>query len=411
MFATLEGTVDQARERRRTARRRELDAMRADEARKEQRKAQIVREAEDDDDWRDAGFASNVQWFMQLYACDYRTAQRIVRASEALGSLPAIDHALGSGELTLDQAIAVAEVATPETDAELARVAVGKPPSEISRIVRTIIPPVVADDQELYARRGLRVTWTGGRRELKFSGSLPLEQGAAFEQAIWNIAKPKRAADKKAGTPVFEWQQYAADALVMLATRDGVDGGGVKRSPTTLIVHLSDGRRHCSKALDRSASRPPNDSPATHAGSRSSATNATSCTHASHAAPPTRSSARSTSAQSTASTRAAPPPANSKRTTSHRSSWAARRQSTTSSCSAPAITPCFTTITSRPAGTAGTRSSPTATDARSPPTSHTHHPASRFDGPARAEGSAAGDGGGLHEAAELARRGVFTAAS
>ena len=215
--------------------------MRADEARKEQRKAQIVREAEDDDDWRDAGFASNVQWFMQLYACDYRTAQRIVRASEALGSLPAIDHALGSGELTLDQAIAVAEVATPETDAELARVAVGKPPSEISRIVRTIIPPVVADDQELYARRGLRVTWTGGRRELKFSGSLPLEQGAAFEQAIWNIAKPKRAADKKAGTPVFEWQQYAADALVTLATRDGVDGGGVKRSPTTLIVHLGDG--------------------------------------------------------------------------------------------------------------------------------------------------------------------------
>src|SRR5947209_7406778 len=114
MFGALEGTVDQARERRRAARRRELDAMRADEARKEQRKAQIVREAEDDDDWRDAGCRSSVEWFMQLYACDYHTAQRIVRASEALRSLPVLDQALGAGELTLDQVAAAAEVATPE---------------------------------------------------------------------------------------------------------------------------------------------------------------------------------------------------------------------------------------------------------------------------------------------------------
>jgi hypothetical protein len=127
MFDTLEGAVDQARERRRAARRRELDAMRADEARKEQRKPQIVRE---DDDWRDAGCSSSVQWFMQLYACDYRTAQRIVRASQALRRLPALDEALAAGELTLDQAVAAAEVATPETDAELARIAIGKAPRE-----------------------------------------------------------------------------------------------------------------------------------------------------------------------------------------------------------------------------------------------------------------------------------------
>jgi hypothetical protein len=43
MFDVLEGTVDQARERRRTARGREFAEMRADEARKEQRKAQLVR--------------------------------------------------------------------------------------------------------------------------------------------------------------------------------------------------------------------------------------------------------------------------------------------------------------------------------------------------------------------------------
>jgi hypothetical protein len=38
---------------------------------------------------------------------------------------------------------------------------------------------------------------------------------------------------------VLEWRQYTADALVTLTHRDGGDGG-IKRSPTTLIVHLSD---------------------------------------------------------------------------------------------------------------------------------------------------------------------------
>ena len=62
-----------------------------------------------------------------------------------------------------------------------------------------------------------------------------------FEQAIWNIAKPQRAADKQAGS-VLEWQQYTADALVTLAHSGGADDGdgGVRRSPTTLIVHLSE---------------------------------------------------------------------------------------------------------------------------------------------------------------------------
>ena len=81
---------------------------------------------------------------------------------------------------------------------------------------RTLAPPVVADDQALYARRALSMSWTRGRRELCLSGRLPLEQGAIFEQAIWDIAKQQRAADKQTGS-VLEWQQSAADALVTLA--------------------------------------------------------------------------------------------------------------------------------------------------------------------------------------------------
>ena len=240
MFVTLEGTVDQALERRREGRRREVRRDRCEQqARLAQRLTEIVREADDEGDWQAAGCSSSAQWLAQISSSDHRTAKRITHTSDALRDLPALDHALSTGALTLDQVAAAAEFATPESDAELARVALGKAPSAIAQAARTLAPPEVEDDQALYERRSLSMTWTHGRRELAFSGRLPLEQGTAFEQAIWSIAKPQRALDKQAGT-TLEWQQYTADALVTLATQSGSANSRAKRSPTTLIVHLSD---------------------------------------------------------------------------------------------------------------------------------------------------------------------------
>ena len=197
MFATDDGTVDQARERRREARRRELRSLGEQEARIKQRVTQIVREADDEGDWQAAGCSSSAQWLAQLSSSDYRSAARITRTSSALRSLPALDQALSTGALTLDQVAAAAEFATPASDAELARLAVGKPPSEIALAARRIVPPTVEDDQALYQRRALSMTWTRGRRELCISGRLPLEQGAAFEQAIWSIATQQRASTSR----------------------------------------------------------------------------------------------------------------------------------------------------------------------------------------------------------------------
>ena len=233
---------------------------------------EIVREADDDADWRAAGCSSSAQWLAQLSSSDHRTAVQITKTSVALRSLPALDHALSTGVLTLDQVAAAAEFATPDTDAELARVAVGKPPSAIGLVARTLAPPVVADDQALYARRALSMTWTRGRRELCLSGRLPLEQGAVFEQAIWDIAKAQRAADKQAGS-VPEWQQSAADALVTLAQH----GGGETRRCAAQrddADRASERRRAAVHRGRRAAqpARPPNGSPATRAASRSNRT-------------------------------------------------------------------------------------------------------------------------------------------
>ncbi|MDP9255278.1 MAG: HNH endonuclease [Actinomycetota bacterium] len=238
MFVKQDGTVDRALERRREARRRELREICEREARDKQRVTEIVREAEDDGDWQAAGCSSSAQWLAQVCSSDHRSAVQITRTSSALRSLPALDHALSVGVLTLDQVAAAAEFATAETDAELARVAVGKAPSAIALAARTLAPPTVTDDEALYERRSLSMTWTPGRRELVFGGRLPLEQGVVFEQAIWSIAKEQRAADKQAGT-ILEWRQSAGDALVTLARQGANVDGGVRRSPSTLIVHLS----------------------------------------------------------------------------------------------------------------------------------------------------------------------------
>ena len=64
------------------------------------------------------------------------------------------------------------------------------------------------------------MTWTHGGRELAFSGQLPLEQGAAFEQAIREHRQAAACARQEAGT-ILEWQQSTADALVTLARQAG----------------------------------------------------------------------------------------------------------------------------------------------------------------------------------------------
>ena len=98
---------------------------------------------------------------------DHRTAAQITRTSIALRSLPALDHALSTGALTLDQVAAAAEFATPGQRCR-ARAHRGRQAAQRrSRWPRARSPrPTVTDDQALYERRALSMTWTRGRREL-----------------------------------------------------------------------------------------------------------------------------------------------------------------------------------------------------------------------------------------------------
>ena len=255
MFGTSQGTIDHQLERRREARRVEVRALSVQKARIDQRLTVLSREAGTDGDWKAAGCSSAAQWPAQISGSEYHTAAGLVDAGAALERLPALDAALSTGVLTLDQVTAAIPFATPATDAQLARVGVGMAPRAIARFARTLSPPTVADDAALRKRRALSLKWIEGGRELVINGRLPLEQGAAFEHAIRSTAEAQRAADKKTGAPLLAWQQSTADALLTLTTsssdsngndtrNDGGNGGGngdagIKRSNATVILHLS----------------------------------------------------------------------------------------------------------------------------------------------------------------------------
>ena len=226
---------------RREGRRCELVSLFAEQARLAQRVTQIVREADDDGDWRAAGCSSSAQWLAQVSSSDHRTRGADHADERArLRSLPALDHAMSTGALTLDQVAAAAEFATPESDAELARVAVGKPPSAIGAGRAHARAAGGRGRPGAVCAAGVEHDVDAGAARAVPQRPVAARAGRVFEQAIWDIAK--HAARRSTSRPAAcsTWQQSAADALVTLAQRGGGERGGVRRSATTLIVHLSD---------------------------------------------------------------------------------------------------------------------------------------------------------------------------
>lgn len=238
-MATAAATrVDEALELERETRRLELRTLFAAQARIAREITEVVRTADDRGDWKAAGYRSSATWLAWVSSIDHRTAAKVSRTSAALRLLPALDEALSTGSLTFDQVAAAARFATPASERELVRIAPGKSPGEIATTAREMEPPVVLDDQALYARRSLSMSWTHGRQELLLSGRLPLELGAAFEQTIVAIAGEQHAADRRDGV-AHEWQHATADALMTLVER-GIDGAH-GRGRATLIVHVGEG--------------------------------------------------------------------------------------------------------------------------------------------------------------------------
>ena len=377
MFATLEGTVDQVLERRREGRRREVRAIGEQQARLAQRLTRDRARGR-----RRGGLARGGVLLERAVAgadleqrpphreahhAHQRCAARLARPRPRAQHRGADPRSGGSRRRVRDsreRCGARARGARQGAQCDRAGRSHARSADGGGRpgAVRASLA-----EHDLDARPARACASAGGYR---WSRAQPSSKpsGTSPSRSAHSTSKPART---------LEWQQYTADALASLARCGGTESD-IRRSPTTLIVHLSD---DAPPLLEGAGPISPETAERLACDARRltiKPTAATSSTPASDAAPPTPNNAHCTNAQTaTANTPAAAPPTNSKPTTSPPPSTAAKQNSTTSSCSAPATTNTSTTTTSTPAVTANTPPSPTKPDAPSPPTSHTHHPADR----------------------------------
>jgi hypothetical protein len=188
-------------------------------------------EAERREAFRDDGATSAENWAVERFSVAVPTARALVQVAEKAWDLPQLTEALKEGEITFDKLRAVADVATPETDAELVVAARERSVRELAEVARSHreapAPSQAAADHD---RRSLRFNDTFRTMTVQ----LPPEAFAETRSCIESIA---RDVPSDGETP---WDQRMCDGfmgLVRSRSREG-EGDGATRSPFFVVVHV-----------------------------------------------------------------------------------------------------------------------------------------------------------------------------
>lgn len=179
--------------------------------------------------WRNDGAASMTSWLAAQLGVAHGTAADMVTVALLLEELPALAAAFGEGTLSWDKTRALARVATPETERELAERARGLSAAQTERLARC--SRAAGDDT---TPRSLRMRWDRERQCLYLHGRIPGADGSIVETALERIAT-RVPADPITG--LFEsWDKRCADALVELVGSRPATG----RDPglATVVVHV-----------------------------------------------------------------------------------------------------------------------------------------------------------------------------
>jgi hypothetical protein len=131
---------------------RELDAANAEVARGHRRLLRAIAEAADLQIWRADGARDLAHWLSMRYGISSWKARRWIGAATALGSLPAIDEAFSSGDLSLDKTVELTRFATPDMERSSVRwaqeVSVAMVRRRGDRAVRPDAEEVLADEAD-----------------------------------------------------------------------------------------------------------------------------------------------------------------------------------------------------------------------------------------------------------------------
>ena len=212
---------------------RELEAF--DAAVREQRQAHLnhlgrILAADRAELWFADGCPSMADWLVARYRQTAFAARSEVKVARALPNLPEIRSAYGSGWLSWAQLRALVDVATPDTDAELAVRAGGWTPSEIKGMRRSVSDETV---EQAHADRNLQYWFHEREPMFEMHVTLPDDEGARLMTAL------KRSASVVDADPISGLSYHhgvrMADALVRMASH--VLATDPDHDRATLVVH------------------------------------------------------------------------------------------------------------------------------------------------------------------------------
>ena len=191
----------------------------------------LLGEAERREAFRDDGATSAENWAVERFAVAAPSARALVHVAEKAFDLPQLSEALRDGEITFDKLRAVADVATPETDADLAAAAREGSVRELAELARARrAAPAPADAAMEHERRSLHFNETFRTMTVQ----LPPESFAETRTCIESLA---RDVPSDGETP---WDRRLCDGFLGLVRSrwGGGEGAGATKSPHFVVVHV-----------------------------------------------------------------------------------------------------------------------------------------------------------------------------
>jgi hypothetical protein len=177
------------------------------------------------------GSRDAADWAAGRLGVSRRAAVDEIDLGRRLEGLPALAAAAANGELSSEQAKPVVAVAEPATDAAWADAAPSMGVGSLRRRAARARRPAAADHAAARAAR-IFESWTAGQ-ELRFKGSLPVDDGARLLKAI-ERSMPARDPQH----PATLGQRHA-DGLLALASTTVADDADPDRATVVLIAELA----------------------------------------------------------------------------------------------------------------------------------------------------------------------------
>jgi hypothetical protein len=187
----------------------------------------VIGEIDRREAWRDEGATSLAAWLVQRLGVSEGTGRSWAHVAERLWDLPHLAHGLRVGALSFDKVRPAADVATPETDAEVLRQAEECSVRQMADLARA---GRGATDQEAatrYETRYLRFNDT----KCSLTAQLPEDLYARVRGTVTVAAKEIESDEE------VRWDQRLADALVHICRLADGAGGGAARPRHLVVAH------------------------------------------------------------------------------------------------------------------------------------------------------------------------------